>query len=398
MTLRFASIQFMMFKGDYMSKKKYESKTIFTWVVILFYLPGALLISSLTAKSWEGLGIIMSLAFHFVMGGILIYENHNNPIFKKVFSKTAKLQVGLLAIFFIVLASFVSLILFSQYSLFKIPNYFLSLLIMSPPLILTLVSHWMRRSFEAREVSEQSLEANDDNEKEKLLSPVIHSPPPSFKEIRNTRKTAIIMASVALVIWIGIAHSKLAYDRAKSEAEYMSVSSSWESGGIIARAKYNGYLNYCNAVKSEEITNVITKMKKQLNEQYREKENSVRGLSFFNSLLNQSFGDSAYQKYMDKYGTNPYDALTGGLLSKAPNALGSIVSSNKKEELDKINIVEGKLEEKAANSCLCQFHKAFDATHGSWTILASTFGMLRPSSIEKEVFFQTADGKTNSCS
>lgn len=212
------------------------------------------------------------------------------------------------------------------------------------------------------------------------------------------KKKLLIGASIIVAGWVGYSHMYGAYNKALQEAEYSSTGTSWNSGNAESRAKQHGYLRYCELTKQAKIIAFVEGKKNEINNRYREKENSVQGLSLFNSILGQSFGDSAYQNYIDKYGTNPFDALTGGALSKAPGTLGKIVSSNKQEELTKLTSLQQNLLDKSKGTCSCQFQKAFDKSHVSWTMLSASFGAIRPTAISKSNFYNIADTNLNSCS
>lgn len=198
------------------------------------------------------------------------------------------------------------------------------------------------------------------------------------------KKGLKVFALIGIAGWLTASHFVIAPEVAASVAK---------SGN----ASNKGYINWCQANEVAQVDKAVKEMRSEVQSQFAEKEAGVVGLKLFGALLNQSFGDRNYQNYIDKYGTNPFDALTGGALSKAPGALGNRVASNKREALQEIDDLRAGLIAQATATCSCAYQAAFTDTHVAWTMWVASATLVQPATIKPTNFRNLAQSKHAGC-
>ena len=139
-----------------------------------------------------------------------------------------------------------------------------------------------------------------------------------------TKQFKILGLMGVALCWILFSHFFSAFDQAKLEAHNTAFKKNTGTG--------TGYITYCEGIKNKVILAYINNKEAEVNRGYRKKQAGAVGLALFSALLNQSFGDKNYSDYKKKYGTNPFNALTGGALNKAPGIIGKIAASDKKSD------------------------------------------------------------------
>lgn len=198
------------------------------------------------------------------------------------------------------------------------------------------------------------------------------------------KRSLQILGGTILAGWLVMAHFVLAPEMALSIASSDSLSN-------------KGYISWCRANERSKINTAISAMRSDVQSKFAEKEAGVFGLQLFGALLNQSFGDRNYQNYIDENGTNPFDALTGGALSKAPGAIGNIVASNKHEAMAEIEQLQNGLIAQAVVSCDCAYQAAFSETHLDWTVWVASAKLIQPTAINQINFRSLAQSKHSIC-
>lgn len=107
------------------------------------------------------------------------------------------------------------------------------------------------------------------------------------------------------------------------------------------------------------------------------KEQAVQGMGQVNTLLDNAYGDFTRQ-----YGTNPFDALTGGALSRAQNQLDINLRAQRERVASAAEQERTRILASAPSQCSCQANLAFLETRTDWTLFTATFGIIEPATVE----------------
>lgn len=105
-------------------------------------------------------------------------------------------------------------------------------------------------------------------------------------------------------------------------------------------------------------------------------DQAVQGMAQMNDLLNNSYGDFARQ-----YGTNPFDALTGGALSRTQRQLESNARAQRERVASMAQQARDTILASAPSQCSCQAKLAFLENRTDWALFTGTFGLIEPETV-----------------
>jgi hypothetical protein len=123
---------------------------------------------------------------------------------------------------------------------------------------------------------------------------------------------------------------------------------------------------------------------------------AAQGAAEMNRLLNNSFGDSNYGNFVDQYGTNPFDLLTGGALSRAQRQLEDQAKGQRQRAIARAQQAKAAILASAPSQCACQAKLAFIENRTDWALFTGTLGLIKPESVEN--FGQNMAMQTAVCS
>lgn len=181
-----------------------------------------------------------------------------------------------------------------------------------------------------------------------------------LKELSEIAPTSIF---IALALWAGLSYFVAAPE-------------------IAARVAHFDYVPQCEANIVANAENALQTQLSQYASDNADREQAAQGVGQINGILNNSFGDSNYSAFMDKYGTNPFDLLTGGALSRMQESLSQKLRTQREEFENRANIAMAKVVETAPSQCACQAKLAFLENRTDWTLYTGSFGLVKPEAVE----------------
>lgn len=194
-----------------------------------------------------------------------------------------------------------------------------------------------------------------------------------LKELSEIAPTSIFMA---LALWAGISYFVAAPE-------------------IAARVAHFDYIPRCEAdIVAIAETDLDAKLSQYTSEN-APREQAAQGLAQMNGLLNNSFGDSNYSAYINRYGTNPFDALTGGALSRMQNSVAEKIRVQREEFENRAELEMQKVAATAPSQCACQAKLAFLENRTDWTLYTGSFGLVKPEAVENHR--QAMRAQTRTC-
>lgn len=319
---------------------------------------------------------IFTVLFALIFAGAIIFIDGQKT------TSISKPKLALLSCIFVILIFAVVVVLF-QLGVIQIwtPKWKVYLI----PLVLLLCAHFIFQKLYPDQNSEE-LSAKPLASLERSL-PMVESLAKRYANVPVTASVAI----AAVLGWGGYCYFVKAHETASAgTAKKKTVAFGFSRS-------QNGFVPYCVYQRQLVAEKFLRSKVAQVNRKYIKKETGVVALHLFGKLLNQPFGDKNYERYIKKYGTNPYDKLSGGALSKGPKALARIVSSQKRAEIARLEARKQKFMKQSNRVCSCQFNAAFSETRLDWTIYAMTFGAIKPATIETNVFRNRARRKARVC-
>lgn len=105
-------------------------------------------------------------------------------------------------------------------------------------------------------------------------------------------------------------------------------------------------------------------------------DQAAQGMGQINDLLNNSYGDFA-----SKYGTNPFDALTGGALSRAQRQLEGNAQAQRERVAATAKQARDTILATAPSQCSCQAKLAFLENRSDWALFTGTLGLIKPETV-----------------
>ena len=181
-----------------------------------------------------------------------------------------------------------------------------------------------------------------------------------FKALSEVAPTSIIIAAI---LWAGIAYFATAP----------------EISTRIARADFIPACEQSVAVKADAAAaNILNKF----GGQNAQNNQAAQGAAELNRTLNNSFGDSNYSNFINKYGTNPFDILTGGALSRAQQQLENNANQQRQRAVERAQQAKAAILASAPSQCACQAKLAFLENRGDWAIFTGTLGLIKPETVE----------------
>ena len=123
---------------------------------------------------------------------------------------------------------------------------------------------------------------------------------------------------------------------------------------------------------------------------------AAQGAAEMNRVLNNSFGDSNYGNFIDQYGSNPFDILTGGALSRAQRQLEDNANAQRQRAVARAQQVKAAILASAPSQCSCQAKLAFIENRTDWALFTGTLGLIKPESVEN--FGKNMTMQTTVCS
>ena len=105
-------------------------------------------------------------------------------------------------------------------------------------------------------------------------------------------------------------------------------------------------------------------------------DQAAQGMGQMNDLLNNSYGDFTRQ-----YGTNPFDALTGGAFSRAQDQLESNARAQRERVAATAKQARDTILATAPTQCSCQAKLAFLENRTDWALFTGTLGLIKPETV-----------------
>lgn len=105
-------------------------------------------------------------------------------------------------------------------------------------------------------------------------------------------------------------------------------------------------------------------------------DQAMQGMSQLNELLNNSYGD-----FTSQYGTNPFDALTGGALSRTQRQLENNARAQRERVASMAKQAREAILASAPAQCSCQAKLAFLENRTDWALFTGTLGLIEPESV-----------------
>ncbi len=105
-------------------------------------------------------------------------------------------------------------------------------------------------------------------------------------------------------------------------------------------------------------------------------DQAMQGMGQLNDLLNNSYGDFTRQ-----YGTNPFDALTGGALSRTQRQLEANARAQRERVAAQAQQARDTILESASSQGSCQAKLAFLENRTDWALFTGTLGLIEPETV-----------------
>ena len=105
-------------------------------------------------------------------------------------------------------------------------------------------------------------------------------------------------------------------------------------------------------------------------------DQAAQGIGQMNDLLNNTYGDFTRQ-----YGTNPFDALTGGAFSRTQNQLESKARAQREQVAAAAAQARETILSSAPTQCSCQAKLAFLENRTDWAMFTGSFGLITPETV-----------------
>ena len=172
-----------------------------------------------------------------------------------------------------------------------------------------------------------------------------------LKALSEVAPTSVL---IALLLWAGISYFITAPEIATrvARADYMAGCENSVASSAQATAQ---------KIILESGGNIATN------------DQAAQGMGQINDMLNNSYGDFA-----SKYGTNPFDAITGGALSRAQRQLEDNAQAQRERLAATAKQARDAILATAPTQCSCQAKLAFLENRTDWALFTGTFGLIEP--------------------
>lgn len=181
-----------------------------------------------------------------------------------------------------------------------------------------------------------------------------------LKELSEVAPTSALLA---LLLWAGLSYFITAPEISERVAVFDHIPACKESIAVAADSE-------------------VRKLLAQYDGNDAERQQAANQLGSFNELLNNPMGDSNYGNFINRYGTNPLDALTGGAISRAQDALQERIDAQRKAAQEAARNYKEKILSTANDQCSCRAKMAFLENQKDWALYTGTFGLIKPSGVE----------------
>lgn len=181
-----------------------------------------------------------------------------------------------------------------------------------------------------------------------------------LKELSEIAPTSVLLA---VLLWAGLSYFITAPEISERVAVFDHIPACKESIAVAA-------------------ANQERQMLSQYDGNDAGRQQAAQQLGNFNQLLNNPLGDRNYGNFINKYGTNPLDALTGGAISRAQNNLQSTLNAQRKAAEEAARNYREKILSTADDQCSCRAKMAFLENQSDWALFTGTFGLIKPNGVE----------------